>query len=173
MARRGFSLAETILVMFLFALVLYVAGQTSAQYYLVLRDSGRKDISLEAARMGLDRVACDLRQAIGVSGATRGGGPVPVVRLTQIDPLDPLRLNPGGNPPETPPFPLDQTIQVTYQGLGDRLIRTARGDQTVLVYGIQGFSVEWVGPRRFHIELSVTEMTAVRTFVLETQAPCL
>lgn len=82
--RRGFSLAECLLTMFLMVLVLACATGLMSSYSSVMRKTSGHQNTLSAAVVGLERIGAELSQSYRISSPT--SGVASLVEFYKVDP---------------------------------------------------------------------------------------
>lgn len=170
--RRGVTLPEFLVTMFLFAFVLAMIGQLSRQFSGVFRFSAGKERTLQAASVGLETIAREVRGAIAIQA---GSGSV--LRFDVVNPTQTARLHPTVSPPPTPLVPVNQSSnlsRIEYSSDGENLIRGFRSPPNaamvtqVVCHGVVGFSCQRLPGNAMAIALSVREDKVIRDLSTET-----
>ncbi|MEW6278398.1 MAG: hypothetical protein AB1758_07255 [Candidatus Eremiobacterota bacterium] len=173
--KRGVTLAEVLLTMFLFILMLGVAGTLVREYSGVLRHSSSKERTLRSALVGLDRIDCELAQAHAVvSPAT--STPVSLLEFRKLDPgaarlPAPPTPVPAGWAPHDPAY----EVTVRYRVLQGTLIRevVGGGAPMAVVQGPQGLNAVLLPNGNVEVSLSIQEDKLLRTLSTEVFLPSL
>jgi len=164
---RGFSLAELQITMFLILMVLLMLAAIGREYANVNRQSTGKELTLQAATVGLDSVARDLRSSVEVLPPLSGGG----IAMRVVNPNKTDRLFANPTPPPQPDLNLNapaNLLQIRYELEGQRLMRRVLAANGALLSavpvaeGLAGLSAEMRADRTVEIVLSVQEQKRVR-----------
>lgn len=167
MRSRAFSLAELQITMFLILMVLLMLAAIGREYANVSRQSTGKELTLQAATVGLDSVARDVRSSVEILPAPPGGG----LALRVVNPNKTDRLFADPVPPPQPDLNLNapaNLLTIRYQLDGPRLLRRVlapNGTQLSalpVAVGLAGFSADVRPDRTVEIVLSVQEQKRVR-----------
>lgn len=180
MRRFGFSLAEIQITMFLILMVLLMLAAIGKEYASVSRQSTGKELTLQAATVGLDSVARDLRSSVEILPPPSGGG----IAMRVVNPNKTDRLFTTPTPPPQPDLNLNapaNLLQIRYQLDGPRLVRTVLSASGAVLSavpvaeGLAGFRAEVRDDRTVEIVLSVQEQKRVRSLstvaLLRPQGP--
>ncbi len=148
----GYTLAETLITLFLMAMVFGVVAVLITRGYRVLTFQSQKERTTLAAQVALDRMTAELREATAVDVVG------PQLTFRKIDKSVAGRFD-LTTPPTT--YPLGDEIAVTYQtdGAGN-LMRLVGGQSQLIVEGVTGFTCSLTGPR-LDAALSVQEATRI------------
>lgn len=119
--RRGFTLAETVIVISMVALLLTVIGSLFWRFSNTMRHSGRKETALTGALDAIDRVGADLASAVNITNP--GAAFSSSVNLTRMYPYDdtryptPLALPTAAWAPH--PVALQETVAYAFLANGE------------------------------------------------------
>lgn len=143
----GFSLAEVVITVFLVGMVLGIMANLLGGANRVMRYSEMRERSYIAAQQALDRVSCELREAVSIDAVGTG------ITFTKIDPTQPfnealLPVPPADPPPLWSPaipggypYPAGSRLQIRYWSNGNNLFRSINGgSQHLVVEGIVGLT---------------------------------
>jgi type II secretory pathway pseudopilin PulG len=183
---RGFTLMETVVSIGMVAMVMAFTGLLFQRSFNVLRVLDDKERTRQAARMGLDRITSELREA------TRIVATADFVEFEKIDPTavivvpppEPDPVDDGFVPPTYTPqtaYPDNRRLIVRYETIDENLVRRVRrlnsGSFTdqVVVAGVNSFTVtevvENVG--EVTVEVSVVDNGRVKTVFGRVLCPCI
>ncbi len=158
--KKGFTLAETIVVIFLFGAVMGAAASIMTSAYRVVNVNEAKDNAYLNGINALERISSEAREAITMSGGTS-------LVFTKVDGAIPQANGQAANAPAiTADYPAGSLVTVTYQRSGDDLVRIVNGGTPVVfVSRVTGFTAT-VG-RSVQISLSVDSRTRITSFDTE------
>jgi prepilin-type N-terminal cleavage/methylation domain-containing protein len=124
---RGFTLLESLIAMFLIAMILALTALLFHRSFQVLRVLDDKERTRQAARMGLDRITSELREATQISIATTD-----LLEFVKIDPTAEIVL-PGLAPDEPPDnfMPPPYTPLIAYPNSARLLVRFRAVSETL------------------------------------------
>lgn len=166
MRRSGFSLAELQITMFLILMVLLMLAAIGREYAHVSRQSTGKELTLQAATVGLDSVARDLRSSVEILPPLDSGTIQSAVTLAVVNPNQTDRLFANPPPPPQPDLNLNATVNlltITYYLDGPKLMRRVAGGADVpIAVGLAGFTAQLRTDRTVEVVLSVQEQKRVR-----------
>lgn len=180
---RGLTLMETVVSITMMALVLAMTGLLFHRSFNVLRVLDDKERTRQAARMGLDRITSELREATDIreaSDALEFEKINPVAVAVAPDP-EPTPVEDEFEPPEYTPqtaYPNDQRLIVRYETENDNLIRRVRrkSDSTfhtqVVVAGVNSFSVTEVEENLGEVQVQVAVVDNGRLNIVSGQVLC-
>lgn len=154
MKRSGFTLAETMITLFLIALIFGVVAALIQNGYRVLSFQSKKERSTLAAQVALDRLCSELREATAVDSTG------PTLEFRKVDKSVTGRFD-TASPPTDYPFGSLITVRYSTDGQGF-LLRQAGGQSAVLAEGVSGFNCTLTGAR-MEIALGVQEQTLLRS----------
>lgn len=175
MRRRGLTLLETTVTMFLVALILGLAAALVDEYSDILRHSSGKERTLGAVQVGLERLRSEAREAFEILepgvGATSAQ-----LRLRTVDPTrQALRLPlPVPEPAALSWNPHDpaHVVEVRYFTSGQALVRQVAGsDELRVADGVAGFSCRLEAGGSLRLDLSVTEDKRTRSLTTTVYLP--
>lgn len=169
--RKAFSLPETMIIMALLGLILSIYAGMVQRYSAISRLVARKDSTMQAALVGLERMRSEVSQAVQVLEPL--SGVAPELRFTRVNPTTTARL------PEDVEDPVPTTtwrphrtadlITVRYFNLGERLEREASSTVQGVARDVDGFSAELLADGNLRLTLTVKEENRVRTLCTELQ----
>lgn len=184
---RGFTLMESLIAMFLVALVMTFTGLLFHRSFEILRTLDDKERTRQASRLGLDRITSELREATQV--VSTGSGQLEFVK---VDP-EAVAATPEPAPAEpsddfTPDpynaqiaYPESARLLVRYRTENERLLRGVRQlsggpwTEQVVVVGVNSFvctpNPESEG--EFDVEVSILDNRRVRTLRSRVVCPCI
>ena len=183
----AFTLLESLIAMFMLSLVLTFTALLFHKSYQVTRKLDEKERTRQAARMGLDRITSELREAVEITDS--GGG---VLEFLKIDPNATI-VEPEAEPEdpeddfEPAPYnamiayPLSSRLRVRYRTENEKLIREVRrasgggwGGQGVVVGG-NSFLCEQNPDNRGEVDVtvSVLDNRIVKTISSRVLCPCI
>jgi type II secretory pathway pseudopilin PulG len=191
--RKGFSLIEALLALFLIGLTIGLIGALFQRSFVVLRQLDDKERARQASRMGLDRITSELREA--TEFITVGAD---LLEFEKIDPTQEVVLPPEPPkdsegrvvvpddyvpPPWTPEdaYPDDRRLIVSYTVEAEVLIRTVRrksgpgSSRQVVVVGVNAFNSE-INPdneAEIDVTIAVRDNRRVSTVSSRVLAPCI
>lgn len=170
-AKHGFGLIETLLALFLFALVLVILADLVNGYRAMIGHSEGRSRTLKTAQVALAQLRSDVRAAARVVAPTSGTSQVLQLErlISGLSPRLPATV------PTTPPtswailapghlYRLDYLLD---QG---RLVRDIAGDKLVLATEIDNFEVKIDGAQ-FQFTLVVKEQIRDFTLVSRVSRP--
>lgn len=178
--RRGFSLLEVILVLFLTGMVLGCVALLTRETLGTLKFLQEKSETLQSATLGLERLASELSEAVGAPSSVTVGNPVRFFKVRPSepracgnDPDDPLDPTDSFDPPATWVRVYANPVQVTYSESGGTMTRSAAGITTVVASKVDDFQVSTFGGRTdvFSIVLTIKENRRLVTFRTNSVAP--
>lgn len=157
--RRGFTLYEALLTFFLVLVVLGVLAGLLRTYSQAVRNQVGKARIVQAARLGLDRMRNELREAATVNPPVSG-------ELSFLKP-DPAQLRYHAVPPIWDPHAAARQCRVRYHLTQGRLWREVRlFDGTVsdnpLLDGVEALHVTPLPEQKYELALEVRDGTRVR-----------
>ncbi|MGE0491279.1 MAG: hypothetical protein AB7S38_18870 [Vulcanimicrobiota bacterium] len=163
---RGLTLAEAVFALTLVALVLGLAAGMMREAYRVVRFGETKSRTVQAVQTGLDRMACEVREAHDIQV------PVGELRLQKVDPSAPRFTGPPGTWDPTQPG-----LEVHYRVVNGDLRREAGPSggpyqSQIIAEGIYGLSCSFTASRNLSIQVAVDERTRIRSFTREVNPPC-
>ena len=183
---RGFTLLETVVSIGMVAMVLAFTGLLFHRSFNVLRLLDDKERTRQAARMGLGRIASELREATKINGAGD------YVEFEKIDPTavivvppdEPDPVEDDSEPPKYGPdeaYPASARLVVRYETRDENLIRRVKrkssGSYTdqVVVAGVNAFTVAEVEGNvgEVTIEVAVLDNRRVTTVAGRVLCPCI
>lgn len=184
--RRGLTLLESLITLFLVSLVLTCVGHLLTQSFRVMRSLDEKERSRQAARMGLDRLTSEVREATAIISAGAGDlsfekiDPQAVINPPPLAPNDP---DPNYVPPAWTPqdaYPDTARLVVQYETQGETLVRRVRrksgGAWTtqVVVEGVNSFSClqEADNAGELTVTVAVVDGQQIKTQTSRILCPC-
>ncbi len=166
MRRSGFSLAELQITMFLILMVLLMLAAIGREYANVSRQSTGKELTLQAATVGLDSVARDLRSSVQILPPLDSGTIQSTFTIAVVNPNKTERLFADPPPPPQPDLNLNapaNLVQITYYLDGPQLMRrVTNGGDVPIAVGLAGFTAQLKPDRTVEVVLSVQEQKRVR-----------
>lgn len=184
--RRGFTLLETVVSIGMVAMVMAFTGLLFHRSFNVLRLLDDKERSRQAARMGLDRITSELREATAIINS--GDSVVfekidPTAVIVEPDPV-PTPINDLSVPPLYSPqiaYPNSARLVVRYQTIEENLIRGVRQKtsssftEQVVVAGVNAFTVSEVegNTGEVLVEVSIVDNGRVKTVSGRVLCPCI
>lgn len=186
-SRSGFTLLESLISMFLLAIVLTLTGLLFHRSFIILRVLDDKERTRQAARLGLDRITSELREATRVEPPTENN-----LRFEKIDP-DAVLIAPTPAPTAPPDdfvpaeygpkeaYPDSTRLLIEYTAQNEKLIRrVARltggpASSQVVVVGVNSFTCTEVegNPGEFEVKVSVLDNRRVMTLKSLVLCPCI
>lgn len=171
MSRRAFTLIEALLTGFLLLLLLGVAALLLSDYARIMRGDERKQ-TMRNLVAGLERMSAEVRLAQQV---TEPGGTL-ASRLTFVRIQPAVATLPPSLPDPLPatwnPRPSASLMTVTYEVLGDQLVRTARSggltETELLASDCSGLATQFLPSGNLEMAVSYQEGGAVRSLRGET-----
>ena len=183
----AFTLLESLISMFMLALVMTFTALLFHKSYQMMRKLDDKETTRQAARMGLDRITSELREAVEITGGNGG-----VLEFVKIDPNAAI-VEPAPEPedPEDdyePPaynstiaYPASSRLQVRYRTENEKLIREVRKASggswvgQVVVVGVNSFLCEQNPDNRGEVDVtvSVLDNRTVKTISSRVLCPCI
>ena len=170
--KRGFSLFEALVTLTLFLIVLAVFASLGREYARVTHFSSAKEQSMQAAAVGLEGVARELRGAVSIQQPLSTGANTTTLSFRIVDPNNSDRLFPATEPPKVPVLNLNApanllTIEYTWvaAGLQRRLLNsggTALSSQ-IVADGVNGFRCQWNADNTSILAVTVQEEKLLRT----------
>lgn len=151
MGRRGFSLFEALVTITLFLIVLAIFASLGREYSRVTHFSSAKTQSMQAANLGLEGAARELRGAVAIHQPPSPGANTTLLSFDIVNPSAPDRLFPSTAPPRTPVLNLNipaNLLTIEYSctpgGLQRRALTTSGTVLTsqIVCDGVTGFSVQ-------------------------------
>ena len=168
------------------AMVMAFTGLLFHRSFQVLRHLDEKERTRQAARMGLDRIAGELREAVDIREASSA------VEFEKIDPTATIEVPP--EPPEvipdgyTPPvwgpaqaYPDSKRLIVRYETVNENLIRTVKRKNgggavsQVVVAGVNSFTCEEVTDNvgEMIVTVAVVDSRRIKTVSGKVLCPCI
>lgn len=172
-APSGFSLIETMIVLFLTAAMLYMVAKLTNQTLSTLKFLQEKSASTESATLSCQRLASELREAVSVPNISTSGvsfqkiipSSAPVVGNVATEP-DPVNWDMT--------YPASSKATITYSQTGDQVMRQVSGEGALEVATrVNTFTVSRYSSGRegaYRIALTILESRRAVTF--ETIAVC-
>jgi len=182
----GFTLLETLVSIGMIAMVMAFTGLLFHRSFQILRVLDDKEKTRQAARMGLDRIAGELREAVNISQASS------VVEFEKIDPT--ATITPPPEPPDEIPdnylpptwgpdqaYPASARLIVRYETVDENLIRTVRyksggnAVSQVVVAGVNSFTCEEVAGNvgEVVVTVAVVDNRRIKTVSGRVLCPCI
>ena len=166
------------------AMVMAFTGLLFHRSFQVLRVLDDKEKTRQAARMGLDRIASELREAVEITQASS------VVEFEKIDPTAAISAPP--EPPEEIPddyepptwgpsqaYPASARLIVRYETIDENLVRTVRyknggsAVSQVVVAGVNSFTCEEVNAGEVVVTVAVVDNRRIKTVSGKVLCPCI
>ncbi|MCA9778762.1 MAG: type II secretion system protein [Candidatus Eremiobacteraeota bacterium] len=188
MLRRstGFTLLETLVSIGMIAMVMAFTGLLFHRSFQVLRLLDEKERTRQAARMGLDRIAGELREAIDIRDASSA------VEFEKIDPTATI-VEPPKPPEEVPDdyeppaygpaqaYPDSARLIVRYETINENLIRTVKKKNggaavsQVVVAGVNSFTCEEAEDNvgEIIVTVAVVDNRRIKTVSGKVLCPCI
>ena len=187
LTKKGFTLLESLIAMFLIALILTLTALLFHRSFRILRVLDGKERTRQAARMGLDRITSELREATQVNVAT-----LDELEFVKIDPTK--SVTPPAAAPEDPPdnfvpplytpaiaYDNSKRLVVRFRTENESLIREVRqasggpSVSQVVVVGVNSFDcVENPDNKgEFDVTVSVMDGSRVQTIFSRVLCPCI
>ncbi len=182
--QTGFTLLETLVSIGMIAMVMAFTGLLFHRSFQILRVLDDKEKTRQAARMGLDRIAGELREAIDITEASS------LVEFEKIDPT--ATIAPPPEPPDEIPdnyeppnwgpnqaYPGSARLLVRYETVNENLIRTVRyksggaGVSQVVVAGVNSFTCEEVNVGEVLVTVAVVDNRRIKTVSGKVLCPCI
>lgn len=130
MRRRGLSLYEALVSIFMVLLALSILAQMFRNYSNAARTAAGKSRTLVGAQIVLDRIRNELREAVVIDAPAAVGSPATQITFHKIDPAQASTRLPSPSPAPPPANwkPSDSTYlcQVRYYLQGSTLLREAK-----------------------------------------------
>lgn len=181
---QGFTLAETMLALFLIGLVMSAVALLFHRSFQVLRTLDAKERTRQAARMGLDRMTSELREATFISQV--GAGVLSFEKIdpgaTAVLPDDVPEVVPDEfEPPQYGPdqaYPESTRLEVEYEAVDENLVRRVRvkgsgsWDEQTVVSGVNAFSCVQNPDNEGEVEVTVTVFDNRRAMTLSSRILC-
>jgi type II secretory pathway pseudopilin PulG len=169
--KRGMTLVECLVTMFLLMIVLGAALELVRSYSGVLRYSSSKDRTLQAALVALEQIRTELAQGHQLISPP-GPASVPHLEFRKLSPARTLPLPPDSAPPGWTPHPASDEVLVRYEVTSDTLRREVvrpSGSTTslALASSITGLSTRLVPNGNVEVVLSIREDKQVRALTTE------
>ena len=160
--KLGFSLAEMMVVLFLFGAIMGAVGSIMTSAYRVVNVNQAKDNAYLNGVNALERISSEVREALSFSST---GSTLTFRKVNNaLDPANGQAPNAGTI---VAPYAVGDQVQVSYAHIGDDLIRTVNGGQaTVFVTKVTGFNANVTGAS-VTISLSVSTRTRIIPFDTE------
>lgn len=173
--RRGLTLLETTVTMFLVALVMGLAAAVVAEYSEILRHSSGKERTLGAVQVGLERLRSEAREAFAILEPAMGATS-PELRLLKVDPSRQLLRLPSPVPEPAAlswdPHDPAHVVEVRYFTSQESLVREVAGlGEHRVAEGVAGFSCRLLGDGSLRLDLSVTEDKKTRSLTTTVYLP--
>lgn len=186
-SNAGFTLLESLISMFLLAVVLALTGLLFQRSFVVLRVLDDKERTRQAARLGLDRITSELREATRVEPPSENN-----LTFEKINP-EAVIVSPSPAPTAPPDdfvpaeygpaqaYPDVARLKVGYSVQNEKLIRSvsrltggASASQVVVV-GINSFTCTEVedNPGEYEVKVSVLDNRRVMTLKSLVVCPCI
>lgn len=173
----AFSLPEMMMLMALLAIILAIYAGLVTRYSAISRFMARKDTTLQAALVGLERMRSEAAQAVQVLEPAPGvTTPVSEVRFLRVDPTNPDRLPPDIEDPVPTtawrPHRPEHLWTVRYFKSGPDIVREVTfPDGTTASQGVtrdvDGFSAENLTDGNLRFTLTVKEEMRLRKLSAE------
>ncbi len=172
----GFSLMEVVLVLFLSAILLYMVSNLLSRTLETLRFLKEKNLTLESATLGCERLASELMEAVVID--------LPI----GAEQVAFYKVKPGATPylandPESPPENWKRNYQADATGTnqltrvvyrvdsGSKLVRQAEGQTSLVATDVNTFTVNPLPAEgSFEVKLALQEKR--RVVVFETVVTC-
>lgn len=160
--RRGLSLFEAVLTIFLVSLVFYVAADLLHNATSAVRFGDAKSRSAQAVQLGLQRITSEAREAylLEATGSE--------LRLRKVDPAPGRLPTPVPSPPSGTWDPYANSLSVRYFVDGqNRLMREVGSSTQLVCEGISGFSSQTLPNGNLEVSVSLNEKNQVRTYTTQ------
>ena len=182
MKRRGFTLLEALCTLALVSLIFITVLSLLQDSVRTARMSQEKDTAMNAVQVGLDRLCCEMREAVQVS-APGVGFTLNQITFQKVDSNNPNRLPPRvPEPVPSPawnPFDPQWLLKVHYFVAGGELVREigpSAGPAThrsAIAENVDSLSVGCFAPGRFTVVLSVRQSNQISTYTHSVNMPCM
>ena len=148
--RRAFSLIEALVTLALFLIVLAIFASLGREYSRVTHFSSAKQQSMQAAAVGLEGAARELRGAVAIQQPAVGANTT-ILRFQIVDPSFSDRLCPSSPPPKVPVLNVNAppsliTLEYTCvaAGLQRRMLNSSSVPVStqIVADGVSGFSAQ-------------------------------
>ena len=156
---RGFTLAEAIVAIFMFSVVMVLTAQVLNNAHRILRHQHYKTAAQQGVQMALSRMSSELREAIGIQQLGTG-----VLEFYKADAsLD--RYASLAN--------FNAQLQVRYELQNGRLFRqvTPGGQPQLIADELYGFSSSPLANGNIQVQLTFRDPKLVRTYDFQVAVP--
>lgn len=163
-SRKGLSLFEAVLTIFLVFMVFWVAADLLHNASRAVRFGDAKSRSAQAVQLALQRMTNEAREAYQL--VTTGSD----LTLLKVDPAPGRLPNPLPTPAGAPGSwdPAAGSLQVRYWVDGQkRLWRDVGPSSQLIAEGISGFSTQLLPNGNLEVSLALNEDTQVKTFTTQ------
>jgi prepilin-type N-terminal cleavage/methylation domain-containing protein len=172
MKRAGFSLAESLVTLFILSIVLGAVGVQMHSYATVMASSDSKQLAITGTQMVLERVRSEALEATSFSFPTPSSGNTTELQFVKLSPtLQSSRLPttfPASPPASWDPYNPAYQVTVHYYLSGTTLYRDVVGQSSEPVaYGVGGVTFGWLSSTDLEISVSYQERETVQVLVLE------
>ncbi len=170
---RGFSLIETMIVLFLTAAMLYCVGKLTSETLSTLKFLQEKSATTESATLACQRLASELKEAVSVPDRTSG------VSFRKVIPSSSPAVGNVPNDPDptswavTYPAGFQVMINYNYSSSGQKVTRQV-GSETPLEIAtkVNTFAVTRLGTREGAYRVALTIWETRRPVTFETIVVC-
>lgn len=173
----GFSLIETVIVLFLAGLMLGAVILLTRQTLSTLKFLQEKGTTIQSATLGCERLCSEMREMIALNSLAGDQ-----IAFSKVTPSSPIAVN---NPIASPPDPIvpppthtwtrsyTNLVTVDYRKVGEDMIRQVSGDPAALVAtSVSGLAITSGGPvGTFRVELTIKEERRLVSYVNFVSCP--